>query len=190
MIEKVRTDIITRLHRIETGEYGLDDVRSLFIDIRDSLPEEAGGFSDSGVAQLYDVFNFAAHPNSRKRGKTFRVSEKIVKQFTESIRVGGSVSVSLLDLRVVDSLLAMLATLGIPANADRLAAQEDMLRRHVYQLLDGVVMEITNDAIESACIHIDQANGWAFISFKVRPFANQIGNLSISGAPTMRFRLL
>jgi hypothetical protein len=192
MIDKVAADIAERVRRIERGSYGYDDLRLLFIDIRDSLPTAgyAEELSDSAVVQLRDAFNFAAHPNSRERGTTFKVSRKIIKEFVQAVSVGGSVNVALLDLQVSEALGVMLKVLDIPHDQARLTAQEDALRGHVFRLLDGVLMEVNEDAIESASVQIDEDSGFAFIAFKMRPFQNQIGNLTISGAPTMRFRLL
>jgi len=188
MIEKVKKDIERRISLIEGGDFSIDDVRLLFIDMRDSLPETDQ--PDPKISQLYDIFNFAAHPNSRERGKTFKVSERIVTEFTNAIKRGGSVNVHPVELAIVESLVVVLDILGVPYEKELLKSQEVKLERHIYFLLDGVDIGIKNDSIESAHIYCDSTNKYVFIEFRVKPFNNTIGNLTISGSPTMRFRLM
>ena len=191
MIGKVKNQIIEKISKIEGGKYCYDDERLLFIDLRDSLPTT--DTLDPKISQIYEIFHFSAHPNSRDSRKTFNVSRKIINQFTKSIKECGSVNISLLDLTVTESLEHILDLLNIPYNLKALNKQEHNLMLNVYQLLDGVEIDlekIKNDSIESAKISCDYKNDFVFIEFKVKPFDNTIGNLRISGSPTMRFRLL
>ncbi len=61
---------------------------------------------------------------------------------------------------------------------------------YIYKLLDGVTLEFYNVGIERAWIEYDDINNFVFLKYKVKQFANKIGNLTISGSPTMGFRLM
>jgi hypothetical protein len=121
---------------------------------------------------------------------SLKASTKIIDEFVTSITKGGSVQIQLLDLTVAKSLQAVLDVLEISYDKERLEAQESKLRLNVYHLLDGVEIDVKDDAVESAWIHYDTKIDGAFISFKVKELNNSIGNLTISGSPTMRFRLI
>jgi len=191
MIEKIKEDITNRISLIQRGDFNIDDVRLLFIDLRASIDSlEKNVKSPIKDSQIYGIFDFVAHPNSREKGKTFKVSETVVEQFVTSITQGGSVNIQLLDLRITESLKSILEMLDIPYNQGLLEKQEIDLLSYVYHLIDGVVLNIKNNYIESAQIVYGPADNHTYIEFKVKPFNNKIGEQTISGSPTMRFRLL
>lgn len=189
MNKKIIDQIATRVSAVESGSFTNDDLRLLLIDLRALLPRGAQ-HQDSRISHLYDIFDVAAHPNKRDRGRAFKASEKIIDQFVKAVAEGGTVRVDLLALNVADSLCAVLDVLQLPYDKGRVEMQQEKLKLEVYHLLDQVEIDTKNDAIETASIHYDPDQKRAFISFKMKPFHNKIGNLTISGSPTMRFPLI
>jgi hypothetical protein len=188
MNQKIRNQIVARVSAIEGGTFTNDDLRLLFIDLRAILPMAAR--NDAQISTLYDIFDLAAHPNRRDRGRTFNASKGIIDQFLKSISQGGSVQVNLLNLNVATSLCAALDALQIPCDQASLKAKEGRLKLEVYHLLDGVEIAIIDDRGDSASIFYDAGQERALVSFKMKPFNNTIGNLTISGSPTMRFPII
>jgi hypothetical protein len=187
MIESVRQNIIRLIDLVQDGSFNHDHFRLLCIDLRDSIPSG----KDPKVAEIYDLFNFAAHPNSRERGTTFNLSRTIARQLATSITKGGAVTIErLLDVDVADHFMLVLDVLAIEHNRSKMKAQEKSLREHLYRMLDGVALAINAPPIESGTIYCDPTNRMIFVSLKLGDVSSQIGEMKLtaSGA-TMRFRL-
>ncbi|MBY0294093.1 hypothetical protein K2Q08_02055 [Patescibacteria group bacterium] len=188
MTEKVKNEIIQCVGKIEEGIFTYQDIKILFINLRDSIPQEDP--PNQKLAQIHDLFTFAAHPNSRERGKTFKVGKTIADQFVKSIQQGGQVTISVLEFAITEYIKEVLDILQIPYNHSSLVKQEHQLMMFVYEILDQVELELDNSAIEWAQIQPNSSTGQVYIAYKMKPFNNTIGSLTIRGNPTMRFRLL
>jgi len=188
MNNKVKKEVISKLRKIENGQFDCDDIRLLFIDLRDSLsPIDK---SNEDIAKINDLFHFCAHPNARREGKVFKISKKIAKDLVDCFTKGGKVVINLFDVDVLETLTVIFNILDIPYTKDRLERQREKIMLCVYKFLDGIEINIDNNSIEHTSIVCDPINNYVFISYKMKPFNNTIGNLTISGSPTMRFRLM
>jgi len=188
MIDKVKREVITKIEKIESGQFDCDDIRLLFVYLRDSLSE--ADKSIESISKIIDIFKFCAHPNERNQGRVFNISKKIATDFVNSITKGGRVFVTLFDIDILETLETIFEILKIPYKKDLLERQRKRIMLCVYDFLDGVKIKIDNPSVEDTYLFYDRKNNYVFISYKMKPFNNKIGNLTISGSPTMRFRLM
>ncbi len=192
MIERVKNDIISRVHKIESGQFNEDDIRLLFINLRDSLD----AIKNRAVAGLlYDVFDFCAHPNARNRGDIFKYSRKICIQFVQSIKTGGVVSIETINIQVSQLLASILEALKIPYDEALLINQNNNITLSVFNILNDTELSIKeihkDDIVESCNVSYDSALASIFISFKLRAFnITRSDNMTITNdGAVIRFRL-
>lgn len=177
-----------RTEKIESGTFTQDDVRLLFIDLRDCIAENE--LLREKVLNLYDIFDSCAHPSQRSRGAIFRHSRKIVHEFIQSVKSGGSVSNDV-NIDINASLKIIYAELGIRYNDVRFTEQIPRITECIYALLGGSKLIIEDEAIEYCeIVHNDILNQ-VFIAFKLKPFSyTHSSGLTISGEPIMNFILM
>jgi hypothetical protein len=199
MTPKVKKDITNRIAKIESGRFGDDDIRLLYLDIRDCSQLER--VSGDVVDVLYDIFHFCAHPNARDRGLVFERTKKKVKATVQTLLKNPDINLQAEPIKVdiVSSLNNVLTKLTIVHNSKNLQRQKEKILTSTYSLLKDVKMVIEDDDIEGVLIHYDTEIKCPMISFKMKPFVarheltddeGRSYTVKVNGEPTIRFRLM
>lgn len=183
--EKLRNNITASLRKIESGDFEYDNVCSLFIHLRDALP----GRDKKGYETLYDIFDSVAH-SDRNRGVIFEHSKKIIDDFINAIKSGGSVSANPVNPNLDIAFETIFTSLNIPYNKDLLNGQTSKIIDYMYEnILEDTKLLIRNNDIES-CSIVKLDDNCLYVSFKMKPFCYTHNGLTIQGSPTMQFRLM
>lgn len=207
MTPRVKKDIEDRINKIQRGKFNSDDIKLLFIDLRDSLDRGKG--SGKETEMLYDIFHFCAHPNARDRGKVFMEVRKKASETVKALKKSFSFTLASTptDLNILETLCSMLRELGITYDKRLLSRQMENIASYVYKILKSVPLEMEDEDIEKIETDYDQANGYPVLKFKMKPFKainyalDSDGNkligedgkpmtTTISGEPTLIFRLM
>lgn len=189
MSNKVKSDIKSRIRKIERNKFTSDDIRLLFIDLRDYYLITIG--KKAYENPLMDILDFCAHNIKKDRGLVFEYSKKIIDDFVNSIKVGGSVPVTLVDLNIEKSINDILTTLDIDYDKKKFKKRVKKISKHIFFILKDVKLDIKHTDVESCSIVYDKKLKTPYISFKLKPFKYTHANGStIAGSPTMRFRIM
>lgn len=189
MSSKVKEWLLDRIKKIESGQFTDDDVRLLFIDLRDCV--EGNQPLRDEVPLLYDLFNVCAHPGQRNRGLLFKQSRNLVCDFIEAIRSGGVVAAKELEIDMFASLMRVYDALDLQCRRALFLKQIPDILKCIYRIAGDTKLIIDNDAIEYCELKYSDNPSRLLVSFKVKPFSHVlVGGLTVSGEPTIQFVLL